>query len=234
MFEPSGLANHPRPFVFRAAQLDGRTLAAGETFHFDLNLFDLPASELLVRAFGELTREGLGPGRRKVEFGSVDTARLSLDLSPGGEPVSRLTVRFLTPTELKSGQKIAGRPEFGILAVRACERIGKLRELYGGGPLEIDLREFGERAKRVRMTRCEIVNADVQRKSSRTGQVHSIGGFTGEAEYEGDLGEFVPYLKAAKWTGVGRQTVWGKGEIETVMDALEAFGGDSASHVIRR
>ena len=44
--------------------------------------------------------------------------------------------------------------------------------------------------------------------------MHSIGGFVGEAEYEGDLAEFVPYLRVAKWTGVGRQTVWGKGEVE--------------------
>jgi hypothetical protein len=38
----------------------------------------------------------------------------------------------------------------------------------------------------------------------------------GEAEYQGELGEFVPYLKLGKWVGVGRQTVWGKGEIEVV------------------
>ncbi|MCU1257176.1 MAG: hypothetical protein JWO80_61, partial [Bryobacterales bacterium] len=41
----------------------------------------------------------------------------------------------------------------------------------------------------------------------------SIGGFLGTAEYEGELAEFLPYLQAAKWTGVGRQSVWGKGEI---------------------
>ena len=32
--------------------------------------------------------------------------------------------------------------------------------------------------------------------------------------YRGDLAAFLPYLRAARWTGVGRQTVWGKGEIE--------------------
>src|SRR5882757_5002771 len=37
---PSGLADPPRPFVFRAAHLDGRSIAPGETFHFDLHLFD--------------------------------------------------------------------------------------------------------------------------------------------------------------------------------------------------
>jgi CRISPR-associated endoribonuclease Cas6 len=64
------------------------------------------------------------------------------------------------------------------------------------------------------MTRCEIQHVAVERRSSRTGQTHPIGGFTGFAEYEGELSEFVPYLQAAKWTGVGRQTVWGKGELE--------------------
>ena len=35
-------------------------------------------------------------------------------------------------------------------------------------------------------------------------------------EYEGELGEFVPFLRAAEWTGVGRQTSWGKGAITVI------------------
>ena len=31
--------------------------------------------------------------------------------------------------------------------------------------------------------------------------------------------EFAPYLALGKWVGVGRQTVWGKGEIETHLPA---------------
>jgi len=63
------------------------------------------------------------------------------------------------------------------------------------------------------MTRCELVQVAAGRTSRATGQRHSLGGFTGVAEYEGDLAEFLPYLEIARWTGVGRQTVWGKGEI---------------------
>jgi hypothetical protein len=63
------------------------------------------------------------------------------------------------------------------------------------------------------MTRCEIQHVPVERTSRATGETHSLGGFTGVAEYQGDLGEFLPYLEIARWTGVGRQTVWGKGEI---------------------
>jgi len=109
---------------------------------------------------------------------------------------------------------VAKRPEFGVLAARIRDRLSTLRECYDDGPLAIDFRGFGERAARVRMTRCETGRVEVARRSSRTGQVHPIGGFVGEAEYEGELAEFVPYLKAAKWVGVGRQTVWGKGAIE--------------------
>jgi hypothetical protein len=235
---PSGLADWPRPFVFRATHLDGRTFDSGEPFDFDLNLFDIHSAAVsyLVLAFAQLAREGLGPRRSRVELAGVsqlntlgDAAAaifdgslvpmqqnappLELNLAASAEPVTCLRIRFLTPTELKTGQQVAARPEFSMLAVRIRDRVSTLGELYGDGPLEIDFRAFGERAEFVRMTRCDIQQVKLVRRSSRTGQIHPIGGFLGEAEYEGDLTEFVPYLAAAKWTGVGRQTVWGKGEI---------------------
>ncbi len=237
---PSGLADHPRPFVFRALHLDCQTFAPGQPFHFDLNLFDTDPTAIayLVLTFAQLAREGLGPQRSKVDLTTVAKLNqlshpesviyqngviqnqdhlppLTLDLTPNtSKPTSHLRIKFITPTELKSAQQLAALPEFPILATRARDRISTLRELYGEGPLPIDFRAFGNRAALIIMTRCEIHNVALERRSTRTGQTHSIGGFIGEAEYEGDLTEFVPYLIAAKWTGVGRQTVWGKGEIE--------------------
>lgn len=212
---PSGLANWPRPFVFRATHLDGQTFASGETFEFDLHLFDIasPARPYLTPVFAQLAAEGLGPGRRKVELTSVTPSQIVLDLSPRAEPVSRVTIEFRTPSELKSGQQLAERPEFAILAARARDRISTLRQLYGPGPLEIDFASFAARAAHVELTRCDIRTVANERRSSRTGDVHPLGGFIGEAEYAGDLSEFVPYLEAAQWTGVGRQTTWGKGQI---------------------
>jgi hypothetical protein len=237
---PSGFADWPRPFVFRATHLDGQSINPGETFFFDLNLFDLknPAIAYLLLAFSQLAQDGLGPGRGRadlLEVAQLDTegktavriydgtsgllpqaelTPVELSLQPGAGRVDRVGVRFVTPTELKSGQQVTRRPEFGVLAGRIRDRVSKLRELYGEGPLAMDFREFGERAALIRVTRCKLGKVDVERRSSRTGQVHSIGGFVGEAEYEGELAEFVPFLRVARWTGVGRQTVWGKGEIE--------------------
>jgi hypothetical protein len=114
---------------------------------------------------------------------------------------------------LKGAGQVAERPEFSILFARLRDRIGALTALYGASPLQIAFREMGERAAAVRLRRLEIEWERVERRSARTGQTHPIGGFTGEAEYEGDLAEFLPWLRAGRWSGVGRQTVWGKGDI---------------------
>jgi hypothetical protein len=203
---PSGVKDSPRPFVFRARNLDGRTVAAGESFQFEMNLFDLRPDtvEYVICGISELGRS---------ELLHVDRERHSLDLEPIPSRTTKVRVEFLTPTELKSGDSIAARPEFPILFARIRDRLSTLSALYGSGPLPIDFRAMGERAGQVRMAHCDIQPVEVTRRSGRTGQTHSLGGFIGSAEYEGELSEFLPYLEAARWTGVGRQTVWGKGEI---------------------
>jgi len=220
---PSGLRDWPRPFVFRAAHLDGQRFQAGQHFHFDAHLFDLaqPGIEAFAASFARLAQEGIGPGRGRAEL--LGTELLGLDGTPSPQPialslersaenVSRILVRFVTPTELKGADSPAA---FATLFSRIRDRISTLRALYGPGPLEIEFHDMSERAACVEMPRCELQWERVERRSSRTGQSHSLGGFVGEAEYSGDLAEFLPYLDAARWTGVGRQTVWGKGEIET-------------------
>jgi hypothetical protein len=132
-----------------------------------------------------------------------------IDFAP--VPARHALVRFVTPTELKGA---TSEPTFQVLFSRIRDRISTLRALYGPGPLEIDFRAMGERAAGVLMTRCELRTIDVNRRSSRTGQTHPIGGFIGEVEYAGSLDEFMPYLRAACWTGVGRHTVWGQGSLE--------------------
>ena len=230
---PSGLADWPRPFVLRAAHLDGLTIPAGQSFFIDAHVFDLhqPALEHFRAALIRLADQGLGPGRGRAELERTEQLELTghphalwdvpgppsiVKLDPDPAAASRVTVRFQTPTELKNAGDLAARPEFPILFRRLRDRISTLRALYGAGPLELDFRPMGERAASIRMVRCDLSWEQLKRKSASTGQVHSIGGFTGEAEYEGDLAEFLPWLRAARWVGVGRQTVWGKGDVRVV------------------
>ncbi len=214
---PSGLADPPRPFVFRAAQLEGRAWEAGEVFSLGVHLFDRanPGVESFRKAFAEWERLGLGPGRARVRLDGAEASPVcSLSLEP--ETADRTAVRFVTPTELKVDGAIARRPEFGVLFARVRDRIATLQAIYGAGALDLDFAGLGERARAVSMTHCAVEWERGERRSGRTGQVHPLGGFTGEAEYEGALGEFLPWLRAAQFTGVGRQTVWGKGELQVI------------------
>lgn len=236
---PSGFSDWPRPFAFRARHLDGVAIPPGGKFSFDVHVFEMrdPALPYFILAFSEIAKEGLGPRRGRAVLDRVwllDAAAkpalevysgesfllsqlpqpLCLPLSPPKQPVRQVRVDFLSPTEFKYGQKVVYTTDFPILFGRVRDRLSTLRALYGAGPLDIDFKTLGERAAEVRTAESRIVRQQTDRRSSRTGQSHGIGGFLGHAVYEGDLAEFLPYLKAAVWTGVGRHTVWGNGEIE--------------------
>ncbi len=234
---PSGLSDWPRPFVFRALHLTGKTILPGSTFHFDVHLFDLrePSTAYFVLTFAELAKSGLGPRRGRATLLSVD----QIDLF--GEPIGRLyqeaamvpqasvypssissaqpmhvnklRISFLSPTELKYADSLAIRPDFSVVFARARDRVSTLNSLYGAEPWHIDYKALGQRAEQVRLTHCDVRNIKVERQSSRTGQRHPIGGFVGSAEYQGELTEFLPYLMAAEYTGIGRQTTFGNGQI---------------------
>jgi hypothetical protein len=232
---PSGLKDWPRPFVFRTAAVDGREIEPGGEFQIDMHVFDSrPELMAAIRAtFEQLGESGLGPGRgraalRRIEqIGADDCAcemgarpgppsTASLDPEPAERAVRHVRLRFVTPTELKGGGASGDGPEFGVLFARVRDRISTLRALYGAGPLEVDFRGLGERARAVVLVSRDIEWMASRRRSSRTGQTHPLGGFTGVVEYAGELGEFLPWLRAARWTGVGRQTVWGKGDVRVM------------------
>ncbi len=204
---PSGLAEPPRPFVLRARHLDGLILAEGETFLLQLNLF-APFADAIVPAFREAH-----PFHGAVRLtGAPSETELTLSLAPGEETCTA-RVLFLTPTELKHEDGLASVPHFAILFARAVSRLRTLAALYGK-PLTLDFESLAEQANRVELVQHSLTHEWAERVSTRTGQTHPLGGFTGHADYQGDLRELLPILHAAQYTGVGRQTVWGKGEIQ--------------------
>ena len=126
---PSGLADWPRPFVLRVAHLDGLTVPAGDSFYLDAHVFDLHQPTLVHfrAALSRLAEKGLGPGRGRAELERTEqldvggvaqavwetsTAPIVVGLDPETLPVETVTVRFQTPTELKSAGGLAERPEF--------------------------------------------------------------------------------------------------------------------------
>jgi hypothetical protein len=230
---PGGFDNRPWPFILRAGHLDGATVKPGESFFVDVHYFQVVRPDLpgLESAFSALAAGGIGPGRGRAKW----TCTEQLDLLDGPRilngalaspsvlgfdehpaPVRSVSVRFASPTELKAGSQVASRPEFPVLIGRLTDRIGILSTLYGRDAVPTEYRALRERASEVEITDCALEWERTVRRSSRTGQVHSIGGFTGMVGYTGPLGEFLPWLLAARWVGVGRQTVWGKGDLRVL------------------
>jgi hypothetical protein len=253
---PSGFADAPRPFVIRAAALDGCRFQQGALFPIDVHVFDVaePVLEYLVMVFLRLATEGIGAGRGRIDLRRVhalgadgkpsacvyeegrgtDSSRRDLIqlplLSDDSAPVQTATIRFQTPTELKSRGEVLRSAPFWAVFARARDRVATLASLYTDSLVELDIDFHGmaRRAAAVRTVRSGLRWLDASRRSSRTGQVHPLGGFVGDVEYEGELAEFLPILRAAYWTGVGRQTVWGKGVVEVTATANPALPVDAA------
>lgn len=208
----------PRPFVLRPPGFERATIPEGGEFALQIHYFS-SAPELhqaIKRAIGEWRTAGLGPGRPPVEIvdvSPIQERRIALDPAP---QTPQLCVEFITPTELKNLPRPPRDVPFHLLLAAARDRVSTLMNLYGEGSPDLDFRLFAEQAKAITNTSCAIRHRPIARISSRTGQRHGIGGFTGHAEYEGDLARFVPWLHAAAAAGIGRHTVWGNGVIRCV------------------
>lgn len=205
---PSGFADPPRPFVLRAQSLNSRTVEAGDSFSFDLHLF-VPDRNCLAAFTTAFERIELHAKMQAIENTSV-----TFSFEPDNTEARRISVEFLTPTELKHEGELVQEPVFPVLFARIRERICALARFYNGTNLDVDLTT---EASQISLAHSSLVHHKAQRRSSRTGQIHPLGGFTGDAVYEGHLGPFLPWLEAAYWTGVGRQTVWGKGAIRATI-----------------
>jgi hypothetical protein len=202
---PSGLRDAPRPFVFRTHRLDGADITPGNRFGAVVHAFSTDAARAITRAMGELDRP--------IILHAVEREDFPISLAPPDSAPPRVRIYFDTATELKGWETGRGFPPFAVVFGRLRDRISALHTLYWGGELDLDWRAMGVRAATVQFLGGDLGRVRAERVSGRTWQRHPLGGFTGWVEYGGDLREFLPWLRAGELTGVGRQTVWGKGAI---------------------
>ncbi len=195
---PSGYRDAPRPFVLRRTE-SGLDLIS---FRKDESGSEMPAA--VDAAIRTVT------GGHSVRGCTV--ARLQLP-TEGAEKDGVLRLNFVTPIELKSAGVVLERPEFFALMERLTERVWALGRMYQEWPEEFSFGDLLHAARYVKTLNWQWTRTDFKRRSARSGKVHAVGGFIGWAEYAGSLGRFLPLLEIGRWTGVGRQTVWGNGEI---------------------
>jgi hypothetical protein len=214
---PSHLRDAPAPFVIHPPPAPERR-EPGDSMRMGLTLVGSGTALLdeVRRAVAALGAEGLGPYRRRFEAREAACYRERSDAFRSARPrvPGRLKVGFITATELLQGTRRAGRPEFALLARRARDRALALALCHGGLPAwPGEDPGFAARASEVRLAADATRWVDARRKSTRTGREHELAGFVGEAEYEGPVEEFVPWLALAERLHVGRHASFGNGRV---------------------
>lgn len=129
------------------------------------------------------------------------------------KPLKTIRIKFVSPTWIKSENTVIRKPDFCHILKRLRDRINALSTFFGSGPLGVDFAGLGKRAEQVRTVSCNVRWAERFRTSSKTRQTHELSGFVGEAVYEGELDEFLPWLRLGELVHLGKHTAWGMGQI---------------------
>ncbi|MFW0861508.1 MAG: CRISPR system precrRNA processing endoribonuclease RAMP protein Cas6 [Dethiobacter sp.] len=103
-------------------------------------------------------------------------------------------------------------PEFHIFFRQAMRRISAMAYFHHGQPLEADYVGLTERSRQVALVANKTHWQDWERYSRRQDQRIKMGGLIGEATYQGNLDEFLPWLALDRHIHIGKNTVFGLGK----------------------
>ncbi|HLE85371.1 MAG TPA: CRISPR system precrRNA processing endoribonuclease RAMP protein Cas6 [Thermoanaerobaculia bacterium] len=222
-----------------------QVISAGDCLELDLLLFGqavalqgyavLALERMAERGLGqrhrpfvlqEVRHQGAGgawqTGYRRGErpwSDQVAAAPLPAPLTSDGTPAApeRLTLRFTTPTRIQKQGELQDRPAFRPLAFAMLRRALELAHCHvPGAEVSWDFNGYLRQADAVRVTRTTLHWHDWTRYSNRQKAQHSMGGFVGEIDLEGDLAPFLPLLHAAETLHVGKGATFGLGKVEVV------------------
>lgn len=230
--------NIPRPFVVKPPLEIKTRYLPGESLVFDFVVVGEAINYLpyFIVAFRELGESGFGLNRARCTLSSIEALGLHGEVSAvydGTEGVVRppqqnlswqeitaraaslgspreITIRFLTPTTLKAEGEVVTVPQFHHLIKRLRDRVNALASFYCGEPLDLDFKEFGQRAEKIKEVSVTTRWVDRSRHTRR-GDVQDMSGFVGEVTYRGEIEPFLPLLLLGEYVHVGKGAAFGNG-----------------------
>ena len=126
---------------------------------------------------------------------------------------SELCLSFLTPTRIVYDGHLTEKPEFHVLTRNLLRRIAHLSYFHcGGDPSGFDFTGVIDRAMKISLKEENLQWYDWERYSARQDTRMKLGGFIGNITFEGDLGEFIPYIRAGEAVHIGKGTSFGLGK----------------------
>ncbi|MDY7034173.1 MAG: CRISPR system precrRNA processing endoribonuclease RAMP protein Cas6 [Thermodesulfobacteriota bacterium] len=236
-------ASAPHPFVL-CPPLDTKTrFTSKEPLCFDLTLIGKAVGFLpyFIYTFDELGNMGIGKGRGKYNLdrvtqvnGQGQTAEIynasQKTLTSPSPPltgdvfqkntssVSQTKLIFHTPLRIKEKGDLVVDLTFPLFMERLLQRITVLSYFHCNGPGQADHESLLKQAENVNVKEKSLRWHDWERYSKRQDARMKLGGLLGTVTFEGDLGEFLPYLKVGEYVHVGQGTSFGLGGYEVVID----------------
>jgi CRISPR-associated endoribonuclease Cas6 len=126
----------------------------------------------------------------------------------------QVKLRFLTPARIKYNGKFIDNANFEIVIRNLLRRLSSLAEVHCGEKWDLDWKGLIERTKVIKTDYSNLVWKDWERYSQRQDTKMNMGGFLGDITFEGDLYEFMPFLKLGEYLHIGKGTVFGMGKYE--------------------
>ena len=237
-----GASHDPHPFVIEPPLEARQKYLAGEDLVFDLILIGKGADYFpyFILAFEELGKMGIGKGKGNCQLLKVenftDSASKPEELMYDGESrtlstkyrvtsfenvleqIQRLnphaiTLHFLTPTRIKHRGNLTKYMDFEIFIRNLLRRLSWLSELYCSERWDLDYATLLAQARYgVHTNSSRLWWCDLERYSARQNTRLKMGGFMGSITFEGELGEFLPFIKLGEYLHIGKGTAYGLGK----------------------
>ncbi len=231
----------PQPYVLQPPITAKRAFDKGDPFDFTLLLFGRANNYLphIIYAFENLGENGLNrssknksaqfslqsirSGDAQVYDGTRKTLTHDLQLTdlnppdPPDQPVTDLTVKFITPLRLKQHNRFQDDLPFDLLIRAALRRISILENAHGRGEPNLDYSGLVRRAAEISSRHNTLQWQELTRYSNRQKTSMQLGGMLGEITYQGSLTEFLPLLQYCEKVHLGKQTSFGLGRMKLEM-----------------
>lgn len=231
----------PRPFVIEPPERGKRLYKKGEKIEFNLVLIGKGIDYLpyFIFTFKELGKKGLGRDRGKFFLEKVsvplnpDEKELKTiyegkeDALSGSfqiwdlsflmrnrkfERSDELVLNFITPVRIKHNGKLIKDLEFHHIIRALLHRISALSYFHCGEELNLDFKEFIERAEGIKKLESDLKWDEIERFSTRQKSRMKLGGLVGKVKFKGDFQEYLPFLLLGEQVHIGKSCTFGFGK----------------------
>jgi hypothetical protein len=205
VFKVDGAESAPNPFVISAAYPSKGEYGVGDELAFFITLFGSACEfEKEVAGTVRFMCEGRLAHAESAEIEPVYAREWSDDGAASISHCDALTVNFLTPTEILSGNRTATELSFNAMVDSLFGRIGYIIDNYTDGEFVLPYSLIARRP---------FVKAECDLKQVRlqtSGQ--PINGFVGTIKYSGDVTKYLPYIDLGSQIHIGKKTTRSCGE----------------------